>query len=383
MTRSASVTRPGPAPAAVDDVAALRTIAEVAGDAAFIVDCATGALRYLGPAALDLLGYPQAEFARQLATPGHAGPLAPLCAGLDQRLRRFAAGDASRLRVVREFDLQRADGASVPVQVVSALVLDDAGAPVSLAGVIRDQSERRARDAEQKRFASMLNHEFRTPLSTIDGAIQRLEATSANADEPTRQRYRKIAAAVDRLAGMLDDYLSPERMAAIGRTRAPAGIAPRELLEEGAAQARAAGRPVRVHVEELPESLRCDPQGLRLVIKVLVDNALAFSPAGSEIELSGRMAANGIELLVRDHGSGVPSHDATRIFDKSYRGSNADGLPGNGLGLYMARSVLEVHGGTITLPPQPGNGGLFRIFLPRPVNVGKVVASREPSSDNR
>jgi PAS domain S-box-containing protein len=381
MTRSASATHPGPTPAA-DEVAALRTIVEAGGDAAFIVDCASRTLRYLAPAAIELLGYPQADFDRALGEPGHAGPLAPLCAGLDQRLRRFAAGDATRLRVVREFDLQRADGASVPVQVVSALVLHE-GAPVSVAGVIRDQSERHARAAEQKRFASMLNHEFRTPLSTIDGAIQRLESTSAHADEPTRLRYRKIAAAVERLIGMLDEYLSPERMAAIGRARAPDGIAPRELLEHGAAQARAAGRPVRLQVDDLPDSLRCDPQGLRLVIKVLVDNALAFSPAGSEIELTGRMAASGIELLVRDGGTGVPPHDAARIFDKAYRGINADGLPGHGLGLYMARSVLEVHGGTISLQTHAERGAMFRIFLPRTVSMGKIVASLEPSSDNQ
>jgi signal transduction histidine kinase len=384
MTRSASVNRPGPAPAAADDVAALRTIAEVAGDAAFIVDCATRSLCYLSPAALDLLGYPHAGFAAQLAAPGQAGPLAPLCAGLDERLRRFAAGDGSRLRVVREFDVERADGRRVPVELISALVLDDALVPRAVAGIIRDQSERRARAAEQKRFASMLNHEFRTPLSTIDGAIQRLEATAAHADEPTRQRYRKIATAVDRLIGMLDQYLSPERMAAIGRTRAPGGIAPRQLLEEGAAQARAAGRPVQLLAEELPPSLRCDPQGLRLVVKVLVDNALAFSPPGSAIDLSGRIVANGIELLVQDHGGGVPADDVPRIFEKSYRGSNAAGLPGNGLGLYMARSVLEVHGGTLELLPQArGSGASFEIFLPMIISEGKVVASREPSSDNR
>jgi signal transduction histidine kinase len=232
----------------------------------------------------------------------------------------------------------------------------------------------------------MLNHEFRTPLSTIDGAIQRLESTAANtnADEPTRQRYRKIASAVDRLIGMLDQYLSPERMAAIGRARAPDGIAPGQLLEEGAAQARAAGRPVRLLAEGLPPSLRCDPQGLRLVVKVLVDNALAFSPPGSALELSGRIVANGIELLVLDHGNGVPADDVPRIFDKSYRGSNAAGLPGNGLGLYMARSVLEVHGGTLELLPQlRAHGASFRIFLPITISDGKIVASREPSSDNR
>ena len=105
----------------------------------------------------------------------------------------------------------------VPVEVVSSVQFDAAGRPASLVGIVRDLSARREHEAAQRRFASMLNHEFRTPLSTIDGAIQRLESTGANADQPTRERYRRISKAVDRLIGMLDEYLSPDRMEAIER----------------------------------------------------------------------------------------------------------------------------------------------------------------------
>ena len=66
------------------------------------------------------------------------------------------------------------------------------------------------------------------------------------------------------------------------------------------------------------------------------------------IELSGAAADGGIELLVRDKGDGVPTAELPRIFDKFYRGSNAGARPGSGLGLYMARSVVEVHGGSLT-----------------------------------
>jgi signal transduction histidine kinase len=179
---------------------------------------------------------------------------------------------------------------------------------------------------------------------------------------------------------MLDEYLSPERMAAIGKT-APAGVDVRALLDEAAAQARAAGRPVTLLTDGLPPTLRGDLQGLRLALKVLIDNALAFSPSGSPVELTGRPVANGIELIVHDHGPGVPADDAPRIFDKSYRGSNATS-PGSGLGLYMARSVLEVHGGTLDLLQESGHGATFHVWLPV-LNGGKVVASDEPNSDNR
>jgi PAS domain S-box-containing protein len=361
---------------------AFRTIAELGGDLAFIVACANSQLIYISPNVNDMLGYGVSDVHDQFAT-NREGPLAPLCAGLQERLRRFAAGDGSRLRVVREFDLLGPDGREVPVEVISTLLLDEAGRARALAGIVRDLSARRAREREQKRFASMLNHEFRTPLSTIDGAIQRLEATSAGADEATRQRYRKIANATDRLIAMLDDYLSPERMAELGRQRQANTVAPRLLLEELVAQARVAGRPVQLQADELPALLRGEPAGLRLALKILLDNALRYTPAGSALAVLGRRAGNGVELALRDGGPGVPAADLPRIFDKGYRGSNVTGLPGSGLGLYMARSVVEVHGGTLDHVAAPEGGAEFRLWLPVQDAPGKGLASSGTSSDNR
>jgi len=360
--RSTPVTRPSAELATAD---AFRAIAELGGDIAFIVDCASRAPVYLSPGADGLLGYGADDFHAQL-TAGGDGPLAALCGGLDERLRRFTEGDGSRLRVVREFDLVRPDGREVAVEAMSTLLLDDAGKPHLLAGLLRDQSARRAREREQKRFASMLNHEFRTPLSTIDGAIQRLEATGKDADEPTRQRYRKIATATDRLIAMLDDYLSPERMSALGRERQPNTVSPRLLLDELVAQGRAAGRPVTFAADALPALLRGDPAGLRLALKVLLDNALRYSTAGSTLHVTGECVMGGIALTLRDEGPGVPADDVAQIFDKGYRGANAAGVPGSGLGLYMARSVIEVHGGTVDYVPAASGGAVFRLWLPAP-----------------
>lgn len=359
-----------------------RAIAELSGDVAWVIDCATGLPVYISPGVEVMLGYPLAEFHEQLANPGSGGPLSGLCSGLQERLRRFASGDRSRARVVREFDQKRKDGSVVAIEIISTLLTDEAGGPATLVGVLRDISEQRNHDAEQRRFASMLNHEFRTPLSTIDGAVQRLEAKSANADDATRTRYRNIAVAVDRLIGMLDDYLSPERMAAIGRKRHPDNVAPRLLLEEGAQLARAAGRAVSVEASDLPATLRCAPDGLRLAIKVLVENALRFTPAETAIALVGRRGDDGIEFLVRDMGDGIPAGDLERIFDKFYRGSNAAKLPGSGLGLYMARSVIEVHGGSITARNMDDCGAEFKLWLPAQGGVGKFVASDTMSGDN-
>jgi two-component system OmpR family sensor kinase len=365
-----------------------RAIAELGGDIAWSIDCASGKPLYVSPVVESVLGYSMADVAQQLG--GSPGPLAGLSAGLAQRLQRLADGDATRLQLVREYDVARSDGELIALEITSRLLLDANGRAVVLVGIARDLSDRRARDKERRRFASMLNHEFRTPLSTIDGAIQRLEATHHHADEATRARYRKIGLAADRLIAMLDDYLSPERMADIGRQRKADALAPKLVLEEGAVLARAAGRHVSIELGEVPASVRCDPAGLRLAVKILVDNAIQFSPGDSTIVLRGDTvpAAPGsavrsnLELSVSNEGAGIPADEVGLVFNKFFRGRNALGLPGSGLGLYMARSVIEVHGGTIELTSVAGQAPtVFKIHLPIR-DAGKHLASAAPSSDN-
>lgn len=372
MDRSAGVTDLG---------LQFRAIAELEGKVAWIIDCAAGMPSYISPSVLALLGYDMADFVAQFQAGNPDGPLAALCAGLPARLQRFAEGDRSRLRLVRCFDQRHRDGRIVPIEVTSTILTGVGGAATFVAGTIHDVSERRELAERQRRFTSMLNHEFRTPLSTIDGAIQRLEVTGANADEPTRQRYRKIQVAVDRLIGMMDEHLSPENMAAAGATRAADHASPAELLEEAAALARLSGRAIHVELGPLPAQMRCQPNGLRLALKVLVDNALQYSPPDLPLALSARRADGGVELLVGDGGAGVPAAELSSIFEKRYRGSNAVGA-GSGLGLYMARSVVEVHGGNITVQNVAPMGAEFRIWLPGQAAEVKSVAPEVINSDN-
>jgi signal transduction histidine kinase len=119
------------------------------------------------------------------------------------------------------------------------------------------------------------------------------------ADDATRQRYRNIAMATDRLIAMLDDYLSPEHMAEVGARRRENTVGPRLLLEELVAQARVAGRPVTLAASDLPATLRGEPSGLRLALKVLLDNALRYTPAGTKLHVAGRRAEGGVELALR------------------------------------------------------------------------------------
>lgn len=339
-----------------------RLLAEHGRDAAFLLDAATLELLYISPAAQRLTGHD---------LPALREHAAQLAADVPARLQRWRDGDASRLSLLREAELPHADGHVLALEIHSTLVPGAAGRGVTVMGTVRDVSaahaQEAAREQEQKRFASMLSHEFRSPLATIDGAIQRLVSTSADADEATRKRYVKIQTAVDRLLAMIDDYLSPERMAAIGRERAADGIAPLALLQQAAATVPASHR-VRLDLDEdLPAKLRCDVPGMALCLKILLDNAVKFSPAGSSITVAGRRASGGgVELCVSDEGPGVPEGELAHIFEKGSRGTHATHA-GAGLGLYMARAVVDVHGGSLQGHNLPEGGAVFRIWLPLPV----------------
>ena len=333
-----------------------RQILDHSSDVHWMVDCDSGQVLYVSPSAEKLIGYVP-ERAKQVSE--------SLMADLAERLEAFTSGDTTRRHTVREAELEGRDGVMIPVEIESTLVPDVDSGVLRLVGTVRDIRERIEREKQQKKFASMVSHEFRTPLSTIDGAIQRLEMTSQNADENTRKRYRKIQTAVDRLLELINEYLSPERLASIGRKRQPDEISPEALLETAAEQARQRRAGITVRTEGLPQWMRCDPQGMRLCLDILLDNALKYTNDNVAIELQGRKASEGgVELLVIDYGAPVPDDELGKLFDKGYRGKAAEGQAGSGLGLYMAKNVVEVHGGTLSVENLPESGKKFRIWLP-------------------
>ncbi|QBE63943.1 PAS domain-containing sensor histidine kinase [Pseudoduganella lutea] len=332
------------------DEAGYRMMLEHGTDVHWMLDCATGQLLYVSPVAERRFDWPPEEvLERAQALAG------PLLQELPERLERFRQGDNSRRTLVREAELE-----GVAVEIESTLV--DA---TRLVGVVRDITTRREFERQQKKFASMLSHEFRSPLATIDGAIQRLVMTDKAADEGTTKRYHKIQGAVDRLLAMVEEYLSPDRLASIGRRQRENGIAPAALMEAAAAQARARRSAIVVEAGDAPAWVRADPEGMRMCLDVLLDNAVKYTPAGSPIVLwAGKAAEGGVEFTVADSGPAIPENETGRLFDKGFRGSAAAGIAGSGIGLYMAKAVIEVHGGTLSVQNLPESGKKFRIWLP-------------------
>jgi PAS domain S-box-containing protein len=351
-----------------------RLIADNTGDVIWMMDVSSFIFTYISPSIERQRGFTPEEitalYKKALSSPT-SDPLAKSLywfrGQLQERIQRFMAGDESQRREVLEINQPHKNGTLVPLEVVSTLLCNDEGMPVTMVGVSRDISARRQAQEEQNRFMAMVSHEFRTPLATIDGAIQRLEATAGDIDAATRKRYLNIQKSVDRLTALLDDYLTQERMDTLGQGLQLHFFPPQALLldSQAAAQAVSTDHLITVELSGLPDKIRCDSDRLRLTLHVLVDNAVKYTPPGSHIRLCGSTPEKGgIEFVVIDNGPGIPEDEIPQIFTRFFRGRHSTRETGSGLGLYLARSVVELHGGTLTVRNGSKGGAEFRIWLP-------------------
>lgn len=225
-------------------------------------------------------------------------------------------------------------------------------------------------EAEESRLRAALfssvTHDLRTPLASITAAATSLEDTHASFTAEDRrdllETIRQEAERLNRLVGNLMD-LARIRAGALTPAKAPAGVD--EIIEGVLArlQPRLAGREVRLMVRgDLPE-IPIDVVQIDQVLTNLIENALKFSQAGSEIAISAAQWHGSIEVRVSDRGRGIPLEERERVFEPFAR---ADGDPNNGtgLGLSIARAIVQAHGGRMWIDATPGGGTTLVFTLP-------------------
>ncbi len=222
-------------------------------------------------------------------------------------------------------------------------------------------TERRLRE-EQEDFLALVSHEVRNPLSIIDAAAHNLLLDPA-LDAKGRGRGEKIRRASQRLARLMDDYLSAERLASADRPLHPV---PNDLERVCRAALEdlegSPGPEILLEVAPLPPC-PCDADLIRLAIRNLLQNARRHSPPASPVYLRLQEAGQGIAIRVQDAGAGVPAEDLPVIFKRFRRGHNTAG-PGAGLGLYLVDKVARRHGGEARVMNLEGGGCEFSLWLP-------------------
>jgi two-component system sensor histidine kinase KdpD len=175
-----------------------------------------------------------------------------------------------------------------------------------------------------------------------------------------------IADETSRLAALIGDVLDTSRIDAGTFTYSFGDVDLRSLVEETVAAATIGQDevPVVAVLEETLPTVRGDAERLRQVLTNLVENAVKYSPHGQPVEVRASAVDGRVLVDVADRGPGVRAADRGLIFEKFGRASGGGAKPGTGLGLYIARSIAEAHGGTLEVVPGTARGAVFTLSLP-------------------
>ena len=223
----------------------------------------------------------------------------------------------------------------------------------------------RSRGSEQA-FLADISHELRTPLTSIQGFAQAIVEGEARGDAVSHVA-EIIHREARRLVRMVEGLLQVARLESGAQSMAREEVAPSLLLESAVAaletQAKDAGVSFDVAGAEALPSVRGDPDKLAQLFLNVLDNAVKHSPRGTTVQVRGNRDDGAVVIRVRDAGSGLPQGAQTRLFQRFYRGENAQ-RDGAGLGLAIAQAIAQAHGGSIRASNVDGGGAEFAVRLP-------------------
>jgi signal transduction histidine kinase len=216
-------------------------------------------------------------------------------------------------------------------------------------------------------FVSLVSHELRTPMATVIGAAHTLQQRWRELTGEQRESFLElIAGETGRLATLISDVLDTSRIDAGTFRFRFRDVDLAELVRDSVAAAELTSDEValRADVQDPLPFVRGDPERLRQVLMNLLDNAIKYSPAGDEVQVRAYAENGRVRVDVRDSGPGIAREDQRLIFEKFGRVTTGNTRPGTGLGLFIARSIAEAHGGTLEVASAPEHGAVFSLELP-------------------
>jgi signal transduction histidine kinase len=249
----------------------------------------------------------------------------------------------------------------------------------------KHRTEQKLKDMEieltnlRSQFVSVVSHEFRTPLASIQLSAEILEENwTLWTKEKRDKRFQRIKQGILRMSQLLDDVLIIGKIEAGKLEFEPQAINLVELCQDIVAELQTIGhnkQKINFAIEAEIPIVNADERLVRYMLFNLLANAVKYSPASSEIELrltykhedpsrTSKKVMGKATFSIQDCGIGIPHKDINRLFDSFYRGSNIGNIAGNGIGLAIAKSAIDIHGGDISIESKVDIGSTFTVTLP-------------------
>jgi len=237
-------------------------------------------------------------------------------------------------------------------------------------------------------FLSTVSHELRTPVSSLRLLSENLLSGKVPDGERTAQYHERILKEARGLSATVENLLDFASMQRGDKTCRFEPLNLRALADDVMTVLRplAESRKIKLHMDAVPVDPppRGDPEGLARVVLILADNAIKFSPVGSAVDIAigpGPERRETWSIRVEDRGPGIPPEDRGRIFERFFRGGNVldRKTRGTGIGLSIARHVVESHGGRIDLTSSSPDGSVFTCVLPRDPIMKTSTADENPA----
>jgi PAS domain S-box-containing protein len=326
-----------------------------------------------------LYGYTEQEMRgrsiSELLVPGAEDDLADI-------LRRIRSGDRIE---EHEAVRSRKDGTQVEVSFTISPILGPNGTVVGASTIARDISDRRKAEQMKDEFLALVSHEPRTPLSSIVAYTELL----LDDDLPSEQRSRFVGV-IDRnsvrLQRLVGDLLFVAQFESanlsLSMTELDIVAVAQEAVEAANPSAQQSGFEVVLEAPNGPVALIGDPGRLGQAIDNLISNAIKYSPDGGAVTVRILPVDAKCTIEVEDHGIGIAATDQQHLFERFFRASSALDLhiQGVGLGLMIVKTIVEGHGGTMSLSSKPGAGTTFRLVLPLRQPSDSKSATTNPHS---
>jgi signal transduction histidine kinase len=219
----------------------------------------------------------------------------------------------------------------------------------------------------QRQFVSMASHEFRTPLAIIDSTAQRLKK-SANrlSSEEVLKRIDKIRNAVVRMTRLMESTLTAARLdeGKIAVEMHPCDIG--QIITEVCLRQQEISKDhiISYEMDGLPDSIKADASALDQILTNLLTNAVKYAPGEPNIQVSAHGAGDLVIIQVSDQGLGIDEDDMPNMFERFYRAKTSSGIVGTGIGLNLVKTLVEMHGGIVSIDSKKGEGITFTVSLP-------------------